>query len=47
MVSTNSNDNLFLNGNLEEFDYVVPEYSSTMVAFPKGETFGFRVVFLE
>ena len=47
MVSANSNDSSFANGNLEEFSYVVPKYSSTMVASPKGDTFGSRVMLLE
>lgn len=47
MVSANSNDSSFANGNLEEFSYVVPEYSSTKVASPKGDTFGSRVMLLE
>ncbi|XP_021983362.1 inactive LRR receptor-like serine/threonine-protein kinase BIR2 [Helianthus annuus] len=48
----NSSDNYvnassFFNGELGEFGYVAPEYSTTMVASLKGDTYGFGVVLLE
>ncbi|KAM7250372.1 hypothetical protein ACFE04_022255 [Oxalis oulophora] len=42
-----SNDSSFVNGDLGEFGYVAPEYSSTMVPSLKGDVFGFGVVLLE
>ncbi|KAI3412302.1 Protein kinase domain-containing protein [Psidium guajava] len=42
-----SNDSSFRNGDLGEFGYVAPEYSSTMVASLKGDVYGFGVVLLE
>ncbi|KAI3744552.1 hypothetical protein L1987_57635 [Smallanthus sonchifolius] len=42
-----SNNSSFENGNLGEFGYVAPEYSSTMVASMKGDVYGFGVVLLE
>ncbi|GMN41716.1 hypothetical protein TIFTF001_010931 [Ficus carica] len=42
-----SNDSSFVNGDLGEFGYVAPEYSSTMVASFKGDVYGFGVVLLE
>ncbi|XP_062111762.1 probable inactive receptor kinase At1g27190 [Humulus lupulus] len=42
-----SNDSSFVNGDLGEFGYVAPEYSSTMVASLKGDVYGFGVVLLE
>lgn len=45
--SGDSNDSSFVNGNLGEFGYVAPEYSSTMVASLKGDVYGFGVVLLE
>ncbi|EXB74731.1 putative inactive receptor kinase [Morus notabilis] len=45
--SRDSNDSSFVNGNLGEFGYVAPEYSSTMVASLKGDVYGFGVVLLE
>ncbi|KAK3027876.1 hypothetical protein RJ639_041510 [Escallonia herrerae] len=47
MDSANSNDSSFVNGDLGEFGYVAPEYSSTMVALMKGDVYGFGVVLLE
>ncbi|KAL3376523.1 hypothetical protein AABB24_003120 [Solanum stoloniferum] len=37
----------FVNGELGEFGYVAPEYSSTMVASLKGDAYSFGVVLLE
>ncbi|GKV22778.1 hypothetical protein SLEP1_g32604 [Rubroshorea leprosula] len=47
MGSRDSNDSSFVNGDLGEFGYVAPEYSSTMVASLKGDVYGFGVVLLE
>ncbi|KAJ7000318.1 probable inactive receptor kinase At1g27190 [Populus alba] len=45
--SPDSNDSSFVHGDLGEFGYVAPEYSSTMVASLKGDVYGFGVVLLE
>jgi serine/threonine protein kinase len=45
--SRDSNDSSYVNGDLGEFGYVAPEYSSTMVASCKGDVYGFGVVLLE
>ncbi|XP_057493390.1 LOW QUALITY PROTEIN: probable inactive receptor kinase At1g27190 [Actinidia eriantha] len=45
--SVDSNDSSYVNGDLGEFGYVAPEYSSTMVASMKGDVYGFGVVLLE
>ena len=45
--SHDSNDSSFVNGDLGEFGYVAPEYSSTMIASWKGDVYGFGVVLLE
>ncbi|KAJ6707349.1 hypothetical protein OIU85_027682 [Salix viminalis] len=45
--SPDSNDSYFVHGDLGEFGYVAPEYSSTMVASLKGDVYGFGVVLLE
>lgn len=45
--SRDSNDSSYVNGDLGEFGYVAPEYSSTMVASLKGDVYGFGVVLLE
>ncbi|KAM0033588.1 putative protein kinase RLK-Pelle-LRR-Xa family [Helianthus debilis subsp. tardiflorus] len=42
-----ANGSSFFNGELGEFGYVAPEYSTTMVASLKGDTYGFGVVLLE
>ncbi|KAI3726066.1 hypothetical protein L1987_65863 [Smallanthus sonchifolius] len=49
MDSSNShpNESSFADGELGEFGYVAPEYSTTMVASLKGDTYGFGVVLLE
>ncbi|KAK6913181.1 Serine-threonine/tyrosine-protein kinase, catalytic domain [Dillenia turbinata] len=48
LISTSDNDeSSFLNGELGEFGYIAPEYSSTMVASLKGDVYGFGVVLLE
>lgn len=47
VASADSNDSSFVNGDLGEFGYVAPEYSSTMVASLKGDVYGFGVVLLE
>ncbi|EOA33943.1 hypothetical protein CARUB_v10021437mg [Capsella rubella] len=45
--SRDSNDSSFSNGELGEFGYVAPEYSSTMVVSLNGDVYGFGVVLLE
>ncbi|XP_054789633.1 probable inactive receptor kinase At1g27190 [Prosopis cineraria] len=47
VVTRDPNDSSFVNGDLGEFGYVAPEYSSTMVASLKGDVYGFGVVLLE
>ncbi|KDP45434.1 hypothetical protein JCGZ_09683 [Jatropha curcas] len=47
MTSSDSNESSYVNGDLGEFGYVAPEYSSTMVASLKGDVYGFGVVLLE
>lgn len=47
VATRDSNDSSFVNGDLGEFGYVAPEYSSTMVASLKGDVYGFGVVLLE
>lgn len=47
VVARDPNDSSFVNGDLGEFGYVAPEYSSTMVASLKGDVYGFGVVLLE
>lgn len=45
--SSHPNDSSYVNGDLGEFGYVAPEYSTTMVASLKGDAYGFGVVLLE
>lgn len=45
--SAEFDDSSYLNGDLGEFGYVAPEYSSTMMASMKGDVYGFGVVLLE
>ncbi|KAL6960678.1 Inactive LRR receptor-like serine/threonine-protein kinase bir2 [Sarracenia purpurea var. burkii] len=47
MTSSELNGSSFVSGDLGEFGYVAPEYSSTMVASLKGDVYGFGVVLLE
>ncbi|KAG7589590.1 Protein kinase-like domain superfamily [Arabidopsis suecica] len=42
-----SKDSSFSNGDIGEFGYVAPEYSSTMVASLSGDVYGFGIVLLE
>ncbi|MFS8029351.1 putative protein kinase RLK-Pelle-LRR-Xa family [Helianthus anomalus] len=42
-----SNHSSFQNGNLDEFGFVAPVYSSMMVASMKGDVYSFEVVLLE
>ncbi|CAN8266066.1 unnamed protein product [Cochlearia groenlandica] len=46
-VHSDNNDSSFMTGDLGEFGYVAPEYSSTMVASLKGDVYGLGVVLLE
>ncbi|PWA92801.1 Leucine-rich repeat-containing protein [Artemisia annua] len=41
------NESSYANGGVGEFGYVAPEYSSTLVASTKGDTYGFGVVLME
>ncbi|XP_048140614.1 probable inactive receptor kinase At1g27190 isoform X2 [Rhodamnia argentea] len=47
MTTTESDGSSFVNGDLGEFGYIAPEYSSTMVASMKGDVYAFGVVLLE
>ncbi|KAJ4837372.1 hypothetical protein Tsubulata_036977 [Turnera subulata] len=47
ITSSDSNQTSYTNGEVGEFGYVAPEYSSTMVASLKGDVYGFGVVLLE
>ncbi|KAK9107899.1 hypothetical protein Syun_023910 [Stephania yunnanensis] len=47
MSSGDAQESSFVYGDLGEFGYVAPEYSSTMVASLKGDVYGFGVVLLE
>ena len=47
MNAADFNEASFVNGDLGELGYVAPEYTSTMVASLKGDTYGFGVVLLE
>ncbi|CAN4079312.1 unnamed protein product [Withania somnifera] len=47
MTPSDAKDSSFVNGELGEFGYVAPEYSSTMVPSLKGDTYSFGVVLLE
>ncbi|KAJ9564355.1 hypothetical protein OSB04_000321 [Centaurea solstitialis] len=46
-ASEQADEGSFGNGEIGEFGYVAPEYSSTMVASVKGDTYGFGVVLME
>ncbi|XP_065878259.1 inactive LRR receptor-like serine/threonine-protein kinase BIR2 [Euphorbia lathyris] len=47
MDPSDTNETSYVHGELGEFGYVAPEYSSTMVASLKGDVYGFGVVLLE
>lgn len=47
LMTSDSNESSFVNGDLGELGYVAPEYPSTMVASLKGDAYGFGVVLLE
>ncbi|KAJ0245383.1 Inactive LRR receptor-like serine/threonine-protein kinase BIR2 [Hirschfeldia incana] len=47
MAPSDNNESSFVNGDLGEFGYVAPEYSTTMVASLKGDVYGLGVVLLE
>ncbi|CAL9240102.1 unnamed protein product [Arabidopsis halleri] len=47
VCSRDSKDSSFSNGDIGEFGYVAPEYSSTMVASLSGDVYGFGIVLLE
>ncbi|KAK4834129.1 hypothetical protein QYF36_017450 [Acer negundo] len=44
---TSSDESSYVNGDLGEFGYVAPEYSSTMIPSLKGDVYGLGVVLLE
>ncbi|XP_009129373.1 inactive LRR receptor-like serine/threonine-protein kinase BIR2 [Brassica rapa] len=47
MVPLDNNESSFMTGDLGEFGYVAPEYSTTMLASLKGDVYGLGVVLLE
>ncbi|XP_058080181.1 probable inactive receptor kinase At1g27190 [Magnolia sinica] len=47
MSSADSEGSTLINGDFGDFGYVAPEYSSTLVASLKGDSYGFGVVLLE
>ncbi|KAI4351545.1 hypothetical protein L6164_005902 [Bauhinia variegata] len=47
LMTSDSNESSFVNGDLGELGYIAPEYPSTMVASLKGDAYGFGVVLLE
>ncbi|XP_062106740.1 inactive LRR receptor-like serine/threonine-protein kinase BIR2 [Humulus lupulus] len=47
LMTSDSHESSFVNGDLGELGYVAPEYPSTMVASLKGDAYGFGVVLLE
>ncbi|KAL5740126.1 hypothetical protein ACOSQ2_029306 [Xanthoceras sorbifolium] len=46
-LMTSSYESVYVNGDLGEFGYIAPEYSSTMVPSPKEDVYGLGVVLLE
>ncbi|KAL2552385.1 Leucine-rich repeat protein kinase family protein [Forsythia ovata] len=47
VTSSESSESSYVNGDLGEFGYVAPEYSTTMVASLKGDAYSFGIVLLE
>lgn len=47
LSTSESNESSFVNGELGEFGYVAPEYSSTMLPSLKGDVYAFGIVILE
>ncbi|GMH15717.1 hypothetical protein Nepgr_017558 [Nepenthes gracilis] len=47
MNASDPNESSFVNGELGEFGYIAPEYSSTMTVSLKGDVYAFGVVLLE
>ncbi|GKV08627.1 hypothetical protein SLEP1_g20231 [Rubroshorea leprosula] len=47
MLPSDPDESSYVNGELGEFGYIAPEYSSTMVASLKGDAYGLGVVLLE
>ncbi|KAJ4900946.1 Leucine-rich repeat protein kinase family protein [Raphanus sativus] len=47
LMNNNNNESRFMTGELGEFGYVAPEYSTTMVGSLKGDVYGLGVVLLE
>lgn len=47
LMTSDAKESSYVNGELGEFGYVAPEYSSTMVPSLKGDAYSFGVVLLE
>ncbi|XP_062009994.1 inactive LRR receptor-like serine/threonine-protein kinase BIR2 [Rosa rugosa] len=47
LMTSDSHESSFVNGDLGELGYIAPEYPSTMVASLKGDVYGFGIVLLE
>lgn len=47
LMTSDARESSFVNGELGEFGYIAPEYSSTMVPSLKGDAYSFGVVLLE
>ncbi|KAL6143388.1 hypothetical protein ACLB2K_054083 [Fragaria x ananassa] len=47
LMTSDSHESSFVNGDLGELGYIAPEYPSTMVPSLKGDVYGFGIVLLE